>query len=547
MFYVHLEFSPYRSYYKSNNCIATGILFLGGNCYQKEGLLNEITSWQTKEQWISRLKESNGFFAIARYDEQNLWAAVDRVRSIPLFYGQKGQEFYLSDSTEWVRQRVGDVLIDPLAKEEFLLTGYVTGADTLFPSVKQIQPGELIHITKTADGVKLSTYRYYQYSHNYPFVVTEEELLKRYDEVLIKIFQRLIEVANGRTIVIPLSGGYDSRLIALMLKRLGYDKVIAFSYGRPGNRESSVSKQVADGLNIRWEFVPYTNELWYKWFHSEEMKAYYQMASGWSGIPHIQDWPAVWELKKKKIITEESIFVPGHSADLLAGSRSSHVSLYKEKSFFLPVEAPERIIRAILDYHYSLWDWKRRESELTLIFKSRILNSLGDLDKFPDGPSAFECWDIIERQAKFIVNSVRVYEFWGYKWWLPFWDMEYMRYWSNVPLKYRLREELHKRYIDGIFRNNFSLAFKYKQQCHSCKLFEDIRCLLSRIRIIKKLYNIYKILKGDSEYDKNPLAIYGLVEPQFFNKNYTGKENINSFLALDFLKKVEKNIGKSGF
>jgi hypothetical protein len=34
------------------------------------------------------------------------------------------------------------------------------------------------------------------------------------------------------------SGGFDSRLIALMLNRLGYHMVVAVSYGRSGSDES---------------------------------------------------------------------------------------------------------------------------------------------------------------------------------------------------------------------------------------------------------------------------------------------------------------------
>ena len=46
----------------------------------------------------------------------------------------------------------------------------------------------------------------------------------------------------------------------------------------------------------------------------------------------------------------------------------------------------------------------------------------------------FECWDCQERQAKFIVNSVRAYEFFGFEWRLPLFDAELMDFWSRIAV-----------------------------------------------------------------------------------------------------------------
>lgn len=59
-------------------------------------------------------------------------AAVDRVRSHPLFYGESREGICLSDDAEWVRQQVGDRAMDPVARDEFRLTGYVTIGEYAF-------------------------------------------------------------------------------------------------------------------------------------------------------------------------------------------------------------------------------------------------------------------------------------------------------------------------------------------------------------------------------------------------------------------------------
>ena len=58
-------------------------------------------------------------------------------------------------------------------------------------------------------------------------------------------------------------------------------------------------------------------------------------------------------------------------------------------------------------------------------FRRRVVEGLGDYSRFSDGGQALEAWDSRERVSKYIVNSVRAYEFWGYDWWVPFWDAEF--------------------------------------------------------------------------------------------------------------------------
>ncbi len=308
--------------------------------YKGNDLIQLISPCETEEQFIDRLKQLNGFFALIKHNGHQLFAAVDRVRSIPLFYGQKGNDFFLSDSAEWVRQQVRNNRMDPLAREEFLLTGYVTGADTLFPDVKQLQAGEALCVHDDGKNININTIRYCRFTHKNEIQKSIGDLMDEHDQVLLRVFKRLIQFADGRTIVVPLSGGYDSRLIVLMLKRLKYDKVITFSYGRPGNKESKVSSKIAKSLGLQWEFVEYSNELWYKWYHSDEYSRYAQFANGLTSVPHIQDWPAVWQLKKKNLIPNDSIFVAGHTPMLsLVGKPTLENST----------------ANAILKKHYSLW------------------------------------------------------------------------------------------------------------------------------------------------------------------------------------------------
>lgn len=536
MIHWHIAYQNYRHYVENCEGFVTGKAFLGNKLLQGEDLLSYFLKFETSQEWEKGLLELNGFFAVVVKRGTEVFAAVDRLRSIPLFYGKHGTNVFICDDARWVKDQVGDQGLEALAKQEFLATGYVTGPDTLFPKVKQIQAGEFVLFQTSEDGESDSfPHRYFRYVHSDYFESPEEILQLRLQETLDDIFGRLISLASGRPIVVPLSGGYDSRLIVLMLKKLGYEKVITFSYGKPGNKESATSKAVASALGFHWEFIPYTNELWYRWYRIPEMQEYFRFAYGLSSVPHIQDWPAVRELKRGKRIPEDAIFVPGHSADLPSGSRSSSVpDLYSASVSF----TEDRLIEAILGYHYNLFPWGKTNPDLESFFKDRIRGGLGTPSLYPDPASAFESWDISERQPKFIVNSLRVYDFFGYEWWMPFWDKSFIEFWQNIPPVFRINQTLHIKHIDKL-SHDFSININYNAS-------DNPKIQNWLMTVAKKTipYTIKQYLRKHRHaiaFPNHPLQWYGIQDFSSITKKILdGNISINSILAQEVIAFLER-------
>ncbi len=44
-------------------------------------------------------------------------------------------------------------------------------------------------------------------------------------------------------------------------------------------------------------------------------------------------------------------------------------------------------------------------------------------------------------------KSVRVYEFWGYDWLMPLWDLELTEFLSRIPLERYFNRRLYKEYV----------------------------------------------------------------------------------------------------
>ncbi|MGM0914235.1 MAG: asparagine synthase-related protein [Pseudomonadota bacterium] len=392
----------------------------------------------------SLLPKINGFYSCIYRTDSQLVACVDHVRSRPLFYAHVGDKFYLSDNAEWVRVQAGDTDMDPIAREEFLLAGYVTGPNTLYATVKQLQAGEYLHVTTNDDRLSVTTKRYYRFDHVEPVTYNEEQLIQQLEDCTLKAMHRLIAYAAGRQLVIPLSGGYDSRLIVSMLKRLGYTNVLCFTYGVPGNKEALYSKKVANDLGFEWTFVEYSERRWKDAWRTQEAEEYRAMAANHTSLPHVQDWLAIRELIFDGRISKSSIVVPGHSGDFVAGS---HIPKFTFESVQHDEDA---LYGALIKNHLSnapkdgmlLADTKRLKERLRHCINLNFDGSDTGL------ANLYELWDWQERQSKYIVNSVRAYEQFEVDWWLPLWDVRFVRFWQDVPLALRKERFWFKKWID---------------------------------------------------------------------------------------------------
>lgn len=526
---VHLRAPGWIQGASGTSCIGT-LYHKGQRLPASAAILDFAKIGVDAEDWNNWLSASHGFFAAVRYEGSKLCAAVDRVRAIPLFYAQTDRCFFLSDDAEWVRSSIGADEIDPAAADELLLTGYVTGADTLFSAVRQLQAGEIISVVDRG-GLQVVTQRYYRFLRQELADWDEAELTDRLDDVVLACHRRLVEVAAGRPIAIPLSGGLDSRLIAMTLKRLGYSNIVAFTYGIADNKESITSRLVAERLRIPWYFVPYSNRRWRAWFDTPERRAFYRVGSGWASLPHTQDWPAVWELARLGHLPADALIVPGHSGDFIAGS---HLPAIVAKPGFMDnADLNREIWRA----NYLLCSISATMYGCEDALFPRISSRLVDLPPVKtsvDLAAAFECWDWQERQAKYIVNSVRVYDFWGRDWWMPLWDGEFMDFWTTVPLALRWKTRWYSRYVQDRYGELVGAPVKPQRgslRGHTYRLLLD-RAPLDLRRVLMR---IARRLGARS----HPMAFYGRFPAEFVRRSLAEGMSLNGLSARYFLHEIE--------
>ncbi|NKE36420.1 asparagine synthase [Natronococcus sp. JC468] len=412
----------------------------------------------TLEEIASIGADLEGFFAAVLEDSDATYLVADGARSVPLYYGTGGP---VSDRGRLVREAL-EAPTDPITESEFLLTRYVTGPETIWSGVYATRPGEVVRIDD--DGIDRRTYRDY-----WPAGPEDERTngsanpRTGLESALETALDRLERVAGDRPVVVPLSGGYDSRLLASALVDRGRE-VIGFTFGRSGHPDVEVSREIAARLGIRWEFCDYDESTWREWYRGPAGRRYVREAFGGDALPFLAEWPAVRELVADGRLPTDALYCPGHTVAtpserlprFVGECRRSEPSsvgcgpaVDADDALDRELVAPdiEALVDYVLERHYALWEWDDPNFEDAA--RERIQRGLrGDRDPSAvTGPAsaaaASERWEWRGRMATFTNGDLRVYEDAGLEWWLPLWDPVYVRAWERVPLEARRGKGLH--------------------------------------------------------------------------------------------------------
>ncbi|MCE5327243.1 MAG: hypothetical protein LLG01_12615 [Planctomycetaceae bacterium] len=369
----------------------------------------------------------NGAWAlVARWSDGRVFAAVDRVRSIPLFHIETPEAFLVCDSPESAQCRGHARTIDLLSAYEYLLCGYVTGQSTVLEGLRQLPSGTMLQADPAGGPGKTVITQYY-------YCLPQREIQGSPDDMkaqMMGIFERMYGAfirSNPGKILVPLSGGLDSRLNVAMLKRLGAEDVECFTYGRPDDIQCRTSRQVAEALQYPWHMVEYTPRTWAGVMGGRTGMEYLSYAAKASSQPQLQDFPALMELMDRNW-RRPVVFFPGHNAIL--------PTKYEELT-----RQAKSVAQTIFDRHY--YYFAAEGSPLTQRLKEKIAQlSSSPAGNSGDDPIArCEMWDVAFRQSQVIVNSVRAYEFLDARWQVC-WDYELMDFYVSLPRQMRLGKSL---------------------------------------------------------------------------------------------------------
>ena len=154
-----------------------------------------------------------GLFVEWKWDGRSLVVKNDRYGFFPVFYHSTGQQIAISNSVLGLLAAGAPAALDDAAIAAFLRLGHFLGDDTPFRGVRMLGPSSLLRWEEGALDIQTKIPRI-------PCTpISRRAALDSFGELLAAAIAR--RSAPARPLVVPLSGGRDSRHILLELCRQG--------------------------------------------------------------------------------------------------------------------------------------------------------------------------------------------------------------------------------------------------------------------------------------------------------------------------------------
>ena len=505
-----------------------------------EQLLNELVGFSEDKNisidklaiWVS---EVQGHFAFI-VDKENGWcfSAVDKICSIPLFDSQDEKYYKVSNYAPYLKNTNSNFDIKSIL--ELSMSGFVMGEKSIYQNINRFLSGEC---KLWVDGV-LYKKCYYSYIPKEINSYDLSQLKERFSEIFLSVLKKTIKSADNRQIVVPLSAGNDSRLIASGLKKIGYKNVVCFSYGREGNFEVETSQKIAEKLGYKWIYIKDDLKSKQLFFLSDEYKEYVSAFDSYASIPNTQDIYEVSKLRSCGSIDSDAIIINGSCGDFISGGHIPSESDSNNK--VLSMEAFDWGV--FLDTHYSLWGMLRSiENDRIIISRlNEITNKNFDLKNSNISDYALiEATEYFGRQSRYVINQQRAYDFFGYDWRIPLWDGEVLDFWQGVPLKYKVRQKLYK---EVLIDNNWGGV--WNDIPVNNKLIRPYFLLV--FRLFAKLVvfpfgknNWHKLERRVFTYWLHPSYAQAVTSYKDVLLDMQGHRNASSWLAKQYVKKIGFN------
>lgn len=485
-----------------NGNFIKGFAFHGNEFLQGNDLLNLFIESINKNNLSQLLYDINGNFSSIISIDGTSYLIADKMKSYPLLYMKMDEEWIICDQANTILDFQQETSLNENSVITYIPLGYLHGNNTLINGCNIVSAGTYVKLNSTST---VSEYHKHIYEKTQPEDI--DLLLDIAEKNLEDAIKRMITSIRNRPIWIPLSGGYDSRLLACVFKKLNIPNVNCFTYGTENSYEVKISKQVAETLGFPWHFVEYTDN---NISQIPNETDYFLWAMNLNSTAHYQDFVAIKELLQKNIIQKNAVLVPGHSGEILGRDQVPYELLESNLS----------VAELLYFRYYNRNELKKKYKKIALADLGNELNNLIVKSNKNLAIDLFNNWNVQNRQSNFIVNAVRVYDHFDLDWRIPLWDDEVSKFWYSISCEINKNVEFYNKFMFEKYFIPLNVAI-YKDSITSGSIISKIRLPFGIKYKIKYYLTKLSFLKGI--YDFNNLNIItDIIDKQLksFNLRY---------------------------
>lgn len=422
--------------------------FEGNHLILENEIESLLSSCNSVEEFQEQAEKLNGSWAAIIKKDNKIYAATDHRSTMPVYYRQSNDTIRFSTN--------GFDLIQPnerfnISSDDqlfFAQNGFLLGQKTLHPNIKRLQAGSLLYF----DGKEIAISHYDHEINNLSAysALSYTEAKRRFKQRLEEIFSNAKQLVGNRWIVLPLTGGKDSRLLACLLKKAGFKNVQCITYGIGKDCfESQKAKVIAQKLNYKHEFISSIPEDCGYEGYTEDRNAinYLKYISGLgSGYYYGEYLPAKW-ICQHFAPSELPIVIPGHNGDEIRGESLIHPYLLKRDC--------SKMIDALTMREGGNCAISRKQY---LQLRKEIEQTIKTYPKIFDTLQLYEQYLNYEVMPKFYTNSAKSWRYFEIPVFLPLLDKELCELMFCIPAKYRWRRRLYEE-VTNEYYTEFGVTF----------------------------------------------------------------------------------------
>lgn len=369
-------------------------------------------------------------FNLLRWDGRQLTLESDAVGLKPAYWAETA-EGWLFGST------ITDILVcepslaqplDPIAVQ-FLFIGRATWEDrTLHQRVKRLASGAVYRWTLEG-GLAVSRERRWALPEADPDM-TFKSFSREMDAQASRLMDGML-AGNPEPLALSLSGGYDSRLLAAMTVERGH-RPLSITFGAKHTREARAAAEIARLLGLPHRALPYRDDI---------ILGQLDRLTGWL--------EGCCDLSTGQMSAVADFHLPpvrmiqGFAGDLIAGSFASRIRAGDDASH-------EAMARSILRHYRPTGPDLERLLGTPLDEAALVASIRADLGDDSAPVPAFWRWGWENHVRRYTAGILCASQPWA-DLLMPYYDREYVAFWSRVPVEGLVDRNWFKRWFAGRF------------------------------------------------------------------------------------------------